>query len=347
MLYITTRSKFDAFTPPITLNQDRGADGGFFIPLRLPRLSKEEISALADKSFGQNVADILNLFFSTKLTAWDVDMAVGRNMLQTKSVNYRIFMVELWHNLEHSFDKCIRVLSQRIHPDGDVIGKYTDWSEIAIRIAVLFGVFGELLRTQQVKPDCPVNISVAVGSFRSPMAVWYGREMGLPIANIICGCNENGALWELLHRGKLDTGVLAVETATPECDYATPPDLERLIHGACGQEEALRFCWSCTEGGIYSPEAEAFDTIRKGMFAAVVSQARVESVIGSVYNSGGYILDLYSALAYGALADFRARTGNGAVTLLLCEKSPVCQADSIAKIMRMTPIQLQQRMAEV
>ncbi len=347
MLYVTTRGQFDVFTPPITLNQNQGSDGGLFVPFHMPKFSREEIQELSNKSFGQNVADILNLFFNAKLTGWDVDMAIGRYLLKLKPIHYRVLVAELWHNMDHSFDKCVRVLSQRIHPDGDVIGTHTDWSEIAIRISALFGIFGELLRTEQVSFDKPINVAVTSGAFRGPMAVWYAREMGLPIGTIICGCNENGTTWELLHRGELNTATLAVETSTPECDYAIAPDLERLINATCGLDETMRFCWSCTEGSSYMPEPSAYEAIRKGMFAAVVSQARVESIIPSVYNTGGYILDLYSALAYGALSDFRSRTGSSGMTLLLSEKSPVCQEDTVARTMRITAAQLQKLMAEV
>ena len=79
MLYVTTRGKYDAFTAARTMNLDRGPDGGLFIPFRLPQLTRDEIIALGSKTFGQNVADILNLFFSTRLSGWDVDMTIGRS----------------------------------------------------------------------------------------------------------------------------------------------------------------------------------------------------------------------------------------------------------------------------
>jgi threonine synthase len=178
------------------------------------------------------------------------------------------------------------------------------------------------------------------------MAVWYGRQMGLPIGTIICGCNENGAVWDLLHRGELDTDTLAVDTSTPECDFALPPDLERLIYGTCGQEEAMRFWWNCTEGGTYIPDEEKFELIRKGMFAAVVSGVRVDTIIPSVYRTNQYILDPYTSLAYGALSDYRARTGISSQTLLLSEKSPICSAEMVAGKLRISVSELKRRLSE-
>ena len=317
------------------------------MPFRMPVLEPQQIAALGNKSFGQNVADILELFFSVKLTGWDVDMAIGRRPCLLKPMNYRIIVAELFRNMDGDVDRIIRALSERIHPDGEIIGQPSDWSKLAVRIGLLVGIFGELLRTEQIRTDSRVNVAMPVGDFSGPMAAWYARQMGLPIDTVICGCNENGAPWELLHRGELDADVQLVETATPDCDYAVHPALERLICAACGHDEAMHFCWSTTEGGTYLPEPKVYDAIRKGMFAAVVSHVRVETIIPSVYRTNQYILNPYSALAYGALADYRSRTGGSNLTLLLAEKSPLANADVVAKSMRISAAELRQRLTEV
>lgn len=347
MLYVTTRSRNDAYTAARTMNLDRGPDGGLFIPFRLPQFTREEISSLGGKTFGQNVADILNLFFSTKLSGWDVDMVIGRSPVKFRSMNYRIVISEMWHNMDRNFNRILYALAERIHPDGEIIGAPADWMQTAVRIAVLFGIYGELLRTQQMGSDIPLDIATASGTFAAPMAAWYARKMGLPIGTIICGCNENSAPWDLLHRGELDTDALSVETNTPEGDLSLPPDLERLICETCGPEEAMNYFWSCTEGCTYAPAEEACETMRKGMFAAVVSRVRVETIIPSVYRTNKYILDPYAALAYGALADYRARTGGSGMALLLAEKSPLCSGEAVAKAMRISVTELKQRLSEV
>lgn len=348
MLYLTTRTKNDVFTAARAMNMDRGPDGGLFIPFHLNEFTRQEIAALADKYFGQNVADILNLFFATKLTGWDVDMAIGRSPVRHKTMNYRIIISELWHNSDRNFVRTLNILAERMHPDGQLIGAPSNWVQTAVRIAVLFGIFGELQKTGQVRADTPVDVAVATGSFSAPMAAWYGRKMGLPIGTIVCGCNENSALWELLHRGQMDTGVLAVHTNTPDDDYyAIPPDLERLICETCGQEEAGSFFWSSTEGGNYAPSELYWAALRKGMFAAVASQDRVMSIIPSVYRTSQYILDPYCALAYGALSDYRARFGSSRTVLLLSEKSPLSCSEAVSEAMGISVDELKKRISEL
>lgn len=331
MLYVTTRTKDDAFTAARSMNLDRGPDGGLFIPFHLPVFARQDITALGEKSFGQNVADILNLFFSTKLSGSDVDMAIGRMPVRHETMNFRIIVSELWHNADRRFSRVVEILAERIHPDGQIIGPPSNWVQTAVRIAVLFGVFGELQKAGEVRADSPVDIAVPTGDFSMPMASWYARKMGLPIGTIICGCNENRAVWELLHRGQMDTGVLAVSTNTPEDDYAIPPDLERLICESCGQEEAGSFFFSCGEGGTYAPSDVNCEAIRRGMFAAVVSKDRVSSIIPSVYRTNQYVFEPYAALAYGALADYRARKGLSNRALILCERDPRRYSETISK----------------
>ena len=63
MLYVTTRVSQDAYTANRALSEDRCPEGGFFVPVRLPVLNAEQITALTGRSFSQNFAEILNLFF--------------------------------------------------------------------------------------------------------------------------------------------------------------------------------------------------------------------------------------------------------------------------------------------
>ena len=77
MLYITTRNDRDAFTVQHVLTQNNGEDGGLYLPLHFPKFTEEELQSLCAVSFNQRVAAILNLFFSSKLTGWDVDFCAG------------------------------------------------------------------------------------------------------------------------------------------------------------------------------------------------------------------------------------------------------------------------------
>ena len=329
MLYVTTRNNRDAFTPSRVQRENRGADGGLYIPFRGPNFSAEEIAGLRDKSFGQCVADVLNALFSAELTNWDIDFCAGRYPVRTVSLGHRILMGETWHNPEWNFDRMVNSLSSFLCKEEGVTG---NWMRIAVRAAVLFGIFGQLQRMGVERFD----LSVVSGDFSAPMSAWYARRWGLPIGNIVCCCNENNTIWDLFSHGHLRTDGLSTPTLTPEADVSLPSDLERLICECGGVEEVERYLTASRCGSMYCPGDAIYAKLREGMFVSVVSTQRMESTIPSVYATHQYLLSPYGALAYAGLQDYRAKTGVTRHAVVLTEKSPVCDAETVAKAMGIT-----------
>jgi len=333
MLYVTTREKNDPQTTPKALSADRGADGGLYVPFQIIKLGAEDVQAMLEKPFSCCIAEVLNLFFSCRLTGLDVEFAIGRNPYKLVPMNHRIVVAELWHNLDNCYDRLERELAAKICASQGVELKLTSWLRIGIRLAVLFGIFAQL---HQLGMGTAVDVSVPTGDFSAAMAVWYGRDMGLPIANIICSCNENSGVWELLHLGELHTDGDPTVTTTPLADAVVPAELERLISATMGREEAKRFADTCASGRIYHPHTESLPMLKKGMFSAVVSRSRLDALIPSVYRTNTYILGPYTALAYGGLMDYRAKTGETRPALMIAERSPICDGTVVTDSMRMT-----------
>lgn len=340
MLYVTTRSNRDAYTAQRALCENRGPDGGLYLPFRSPRFSQADIEALAGKSFNKCVAELLNLMFNTKLTQWDVDFCVGRYPVRLVNMPQKVIIAESWHNPDWEFDRMVRSLVTSIRADGDADAAISDWAEIGVRIAVLFGVFGELMRAGIAGKDKTVDISVVAGDFSAPMSAWYAREWGLPIGNIVCCCNENGNLWDLIHHGQLRTDVLSIKTATPEADITLPVGLERLVYASGGSLEVQRYLEVTRRGGMYCPNDGVLAKLRKGIHVSVVSDRRMESTIPSVYGNSSYVLSPYGALAYAGLLDYRAKTGESRHAIVLVEKSPLCDGETVAKAMGISVAEL-------
>ena len=335
MLYATTRSNSHVETTYRAIHLDRCSDGGFFVPFRLPRLEQEQILAMKEQSFGQNMADVLNLFFSCNLTGWDVDFAIGRSPVQFHTIPHRIFIAETWHCRDNRFQHVVDTISQRL-TGAETVAAPTNWVRIAVRIAAIFASYGLLLASGQVDTQTPLDIAVTTGDFSGPMAAWYAREMGLPLGNIICGCNANGAVWDLLHRGVMSTSALCAKTNTPEADVVIPENLERLIDGVLGKDHVHFYLDKCRTGLQYSLSEEDLEKLRRGMFASVISDSRVGSIIHSVYRTNGYVFSPYAALAYGSLQDYRAKTSQSRPAMLISEKSPVCDCELVAKSMNVS-----------
>ena len=340
MLYVSTRNNQDTFTAFYALNEARAGDGGFYVPLHLEPFTDEQIEAFARKNPNQAVAEILNMLFSCQLNRWDVDFAAGRYPVRLHTMNHKITVAESWHNLDWDFKRMVNSLAALVRGNRDANLPTGNWAEIAVRIGVLFGVFGELMREGIASKDHTVDISVPSGDFSAVMSAWYGRYLGLPIGNIVICCNENNNLWDLVYHGELRTGTIAQKTSTPFCDQVVPDQLEILIYACGGAAEVDRFVTCRREGRAYFPSEGALAVLQKGLHASVVSQRRMESTIPNAYRTHAYVFGPYSALCYAGLHDYRAKTGESGEALILSERGALCDDGFVARTMSMSTASL-------
>lgn len=342
MLYVTTRSDRDAFTAHRVLHENRAADGGLFVPFRDPPFSAEEIDDLRNLSFSQCVASVLNKVFPVKLTFRDVELAMGRYPVRLKQLNQRLLVGECFHNLESALSCTISNLTYLMRKDTDKAPG--EWTAIAIRISLLFGIFGELMRSGMVSAENPLDIAVVAGDFSAPISVWYARKWGLPVGNIICCCNENANLWDFVCHGQLRTDAVAKKTITPDADFAVPASLERLIYETGGVHEVTRYLSSLRSGSSYYMDDRMLQNLRKGIYVTVNSEPRILSTIPAVYATHNYLLSLYSALSYAGLQDYRSRTGENRIAMIISEKSPLCDIKTVSGVLGKTAGELREYM---
>lgn len=318
MLYTTTRNKTDFYTVYRALYDDRAPDGGFYVPFRKLELDQAKVEAITDQSFNTAVAQILELFFPGRITQWDVDCSIGKAAAHISSMPHRVLLAKLWNNPEGDISYIFDALNKKLCRE-EPRNAIADWTRLSIRIAVLFGLYA-ILKQMGIRQ---FDISVNSGDFNAPMAAWYARKMGLPIGMIICSCNENSTPWDFIHRGELNTGATVISTVTKELDVGNPVGMERLIYESFGVDEVKKYLSVCEKRGIYQIRPDMLNQINKGLFASVIGNDRVESVISSVYRANQCVLDPYTAVSYGSLQDYRSKTGESCPTILMSEKSPM------------------------
>ena len=341
MLYVTTRTKNETYTAARALAEDRSPDGGLFVPLRLPNFDKGEIRHLGKKSFSQNVAEILNLFFGTRLDSWSVEFAVGRYPVKLASLTGRETVAETWHNPAWKYTRMARGIEKAILQSDRISPEPSDWLMVASRIAVLFGIFGELIADGT---ELPVDLAVPNGDFSGPAAAWYAREMGLPIGNILCCCNDNNGTWRLLHKGEIRTDGAPLPTPVPNCDHVVAKDLERLVSATLGTNAAVKFAQACDNANTFYLEPEQLGSLRKGMYAPVTGFRRLESAVCNLYQNWRYLPDPATALCYSGILDYRSVTGEGRKVLIISEESPGFSLEFLCKCLGLSPWELKKRM---
>lgn len=343
MLYLSSKSRSDTYTAHKTIHTAFANDGGLFLPFRLPKLEEVFIRSLPEHTPSKNMADVLNIFFSTGITELDLDFSVGKHSMRLSAIHPRVIIGELWHNANWNYDTTVQAVSDALRREnkGDAP---TEWVRTAVRIASIFALYGQAAAEGAISMGESMDIAVPVGDFSGPISAWYARKMGLPIGTIICGCNENSALWDLFNLADMSTGDSVSETLTPLCDHQVPASLSRLIYHVLGAEEAIRYEEICQAGRHYAPPEDMYNTLKEGIFTAVSSISRVDSVIRNVSSTTGYILSPYDALAYGALLDYRNRSGQGSHCLLISERCPICDDKTTAYALGITTDELVSRL---
>lgn len=319
MLYITTRNDDFAFPDSQVLNTDTAPDGGYFLPFSLPTFTREQIISLQHKSYGGIVADILNRFFSTQLTGWDVDLCIGRNTARIAAVGNKIYIAEMWHNPEGALEFATNSLYRRV-AGTNTREETTQWFRIAAQIAYLFGLYTDLCRSGECAGGACVDLSVSATDMCLPIAALYAKSMGLPIGNIIITSIKSNVLWDLVHRG--ETNVSASEDSLIAA-------IERLIYHRLGYAAVNRYVAAVNQKRTFFIEDERISDMSNSLFCVVVSQNRTHQIMGSFHKTNHYILEPISALCISGLQDYRAKTGENNRTLVVADTTPATHMEIV------------------
>lgn len=337
MLYITTRNNLDTYTAHRAVTEARGPDGGIFVPYKIVTFSEEELLSLGTISFNQRLAQVLGRLLGIRSSGWDLDLYIGRYPVRLNKMSHRIAIAETWHNSDGNFHRLVENIGKILPTETECC---TPWLEMSVRIAVLFAVFGELLSKGLLEADTRFDISLISGDFFGPMSAWYAREMGLPVENIVCCCNENSSLWNLIYHGEFRTDQVCINTGIPEADVTVPDGLECLVSACCGTQETQRYLETVRLGRMYCA-TDYFERLRRGFHVSVISEPAVLRTIPNVFSTSGAVLSSAAALAYAGLLDYRARTGESRLGLVLADRGPETDIDNLAKAFHVSSREMQ------
>lgn len=307
MLYLSTRNKADSFTAYRVLRTDVAPDGGMFMPMNLPVQDDIALAAFERMNFGETAATVLNLFFGTHLTGWDVDFAVGRQALDLVSAGYKVSLAESWHNPAGTHAYLLQRLYQLVSGERYSAATPNLWFQTVVNIAVLFAVYGKYSRQEIYEFD----VAVETGDLLMLLAIRYAQKMGLPVRKVILGSLEGDGLWEFLSYGDYQTSRKAYLAG-----------LEALLWLEFGYAAVDSYVSAASLKGVYRLKGLNLEQFRKELFTTVVGDSRVKNVIDSTLRSNNYKMEHATARAFAALQDYRAKTGENKNTMLFARNAP-------------------------
>ena len=171
--------------------------------------------------------------------------------------------------------------------------------------------YAKLYANGVIAKDEKVNVVVPTGNFGNILAAFYAKNMGLPIAKLICASNENKVFFDFFATGEYDKNREFILTNSPSMDILISSNLERLIYRIAGNDadKNAELMKSLSTTGKYEITDEMKEAL-KDFYGNYTSEAETAAVIKALYEDTGYVIDTHTAVAAGVYDKYKAETGD-------------------------------------
>lgn len=169
--------------------------------------------------------------------------------------------------------------------------------------------YAKLYANGKIAKDEKINIVVPTGNFGNILSAFYAKNMGLPVAKLICASNENKVLYDFFETGKYDKNREFILTSSPSMDILISSNLERLIYWAAGNDakKNVEFMTALTKEGVYEITPQMQEKL-KDFYGNYASEEETAEAIRTLYEKTGYILDTHTAVASSVYGKYKAET---------------------------------------
>lgn len=183
--------------------------------------------------------------------------------------------------------------------------------------------YSRLLKTGSVQEGETVNFVVPTGNFGNILAAFYAKNMGVPVAKLICASNENKVLFDFFESGVYDKNREFILTSSPSMDILISSNLERLIYQIAGRnaEETADMMAALAATGKYSI-TDAMKEQMKDFTGGWASEEQTAAEIKRMYEKTGYVMDTHTAVASAVYQNYRQETGDTTKTVIASTASP-------------------------
>lgn len=183
--------------------------------------------------------------------------------------------------------------------------------------------YAKLLENGEIENGEKINVTVPTGNFGNILAAFYAKQMGLPIAKLICASNENKVLFDFFRTGVYDRNRDFILTTSPSMDILISSNLERLIYRIAGNSEAAdrELMQDLAKDGKY----EITDAMKKELadfYGNYASEQETADAIAKLYSDTGYVIDTHTAVAAAVYGKYREETYDETKTVIASTASP-------------------------
>lgn len=183
--------------------------------------------------------------------------------------------------------------------------------------------YARLLGEGKISDAEKINVAVPTGNFGNILAAYFAKQMGVPIAKLICASNENKVLYDFFETGVYDRNREFVLTSSPSMDILISSNLERLIYITAGADAAKNSALmkSLSLEGRYEITSGMREKM-KDFYGGYASEQETAETIKDLYEKTGYVIDTHTAVASAVLKKYQKATGDNTKTVLASTASP-------------------------
>ena len=199
-----------------------------------------------------------------------------------------------------------------------------NWGRLVPQIVYYVSAYCDLVADGTIRNGDPINVVVPTGNFGNILAAYYAREMGVPIAKLICASNQNKVLTDFIETGVYDRRREFYCTSSPSMDILISSNLERLLFLLSGMDDEQTRAWmrDLTEKGVYDVGEAMHDKIASVFAGGFCDEDATCGLIRTVYTQEQYLCDTHTAVAVQVYRDYRAKTGDALPTVIASTASP-------------------------
>lgn len=179
------------------------------------------------------------------------------------------------------------------------------------QVAYYVYAYSRLYKNGVIAKDEKINVVVPTGNFGNILAAFYAKNMGLPIAKLICASNENKVLFDFFSTGTYDKNREFILTSSPSMDILISSNLERLIYRIAGNdvEKNKKMMEELVTEGKYEITDEMKAQL-SDFYGNYTSEAETAETIRNLYEDSGYIIDTHTAVASAVYKKYKKDTGD-------------------------------------
>lgn len=183
--------------------------------------------------------------------------------------------------------------------------------------------YSRLAAEGRIKAGDPIHVTVPTGNFGNILAAFYAKNMGLPIARLLCASNENKVLYDFFQTGTYDRNREFILTSSPSMDILISSNLERLIFRLTGEDPArtAELMAALANGGRYEITEEMRERLGD-FYGGYAKEEEAFRKIRSLYEETGYVIDTHTAVAAAVYDAYRKESGDKTPTVIASTASP-------------------------